>query len=102
MLALILLLPVVLLALYAIAIQTERGGVWRVLMPVLWVGMVLDVALNFTHFAVIFWDWPRWGEWTLSKRLTRLNRRTDWRGTIAREITNLLDWLAPSGRHVKP
>ncbi|MES2972379.1 MAG: hypothetical protein V4757_02165 [Pseudomonadota bacterium] len=99
--ALILLAPFILLALYTVCVQTERGGAWRVLLPVAWVALVLDVVLNFLHFAALFWDWPQRGEWTLSKRLTRLNKDPGWRGHLARPITRLLDWLAPSGQHIK-
>lgn len=98
---LVALAPLALLVLYAIGIQYERGGAWRILAPVVWVGLVMDVLLNFAHFAVLFWDWPRGGEWTLSKRLPRLNRDTGWRGGIARRLTVLLDALAPSGVHVR-
>jgi len=95
MIAILLLLP-----LYAIGIQIERGGWWRVLLPVTVLAMALDVALNFTELALLTLDVPRWGEWTFSTRLKRLRADDGWRGSTARYIASSLDAIAPSGRHV--
>lgn len=93
--------PLLLLALYAVGIQYRRGGAWRVLVPLAYDAAVLDVALNYTLFALCFWDFPQHSEVTLSQRLPRLNRDTGWRGAIARPLTVVLDWLDPSGKHVR-
>jgi hypothetical protein len=100
--SLIILSPLLLLVMYAIGVQYKRDGWWLLLMPVYLAGWPLDVLLNFTLFALIFWDWPKWGEWTLSKRLTRVNKTTGWRGRFARRVTRLLDALDPTGLHVRP
>ncbi len=100
--AAVLLAPFAMLLLYAVGIQYERGGAWRVLVPVAWVALLLDVPLNFLHVSLLFWDWPRSGEWTVSKRLPRLNELPGFRGQVARAVTRLLDRLAPGGQHVKP
>jgi hypothetical protein len=85
---------------YAIYIQYERGGLWNVCRLVVVVGYFVDVLANFTELALLTWDFPRWGEWTFSQRLPRLIRQTGWRSTLARSIARVLDWLAPSGRHI--
>jgi hypothetical protein len=98
----VLLLPLLLLGLYAIGIQYERGGPWRILALVAAVALALDVAMNFSYFALVYWDWPNSGEWTFSKRLPRLNRMPGWRGRFSIAITRWLNRLAPSGQHVNP
>ena len=100
--ALLALSPLILLVMYAIGVQYKRDGWWLLLMPVYIAGAPLDWLLNFTLFALIFWDWPKRGEWTLSKRLPRLNREHGWRGRFARRVTRLLDALDPTGLHVRP
>lgn len=90
----------VLLPLYAVGIQYERGGVWRVVLPVTCIALVLDAVLNYTELALLTWDRPLRGEWTFSTRLKRLISATGWRGEAARYIARCLDAIAPSGRHV--
>ena len=88
--------------LYIIGIQAERGGWWRVITPITLVAAVLDIALNYTELTVLTWDRPRHGEYTFSVRLERLQRRGDWRGTIARFIEKyMLGPFDPDGYHVK-
>lgn len=94
--------PAWLLVLYAVVIQYERGGLWRMLVPFAAVAAVLDGLLAHTYFALLVWDYPRRGEWTFSQQLGRLVTRSDWRGRGARDVAAVLDWLAPSGRHIKP
>jgi hypothetical protein len=90
----------ILLPLYFISVQYERGGLWRVCAVFGVIGLVIDVILNYTELALITLDFPKWGEWTFSKRLTRLQHNTDWRGDFARYLANCLNQIAPSGRHV--
>jgi hypothetical protein len=93
--------PLLLLTLYAVGIQYERGGNWRVLVPLAYDAAALDILLNYTLFALYFLDRPRHGEITLSQRLPRLNLLAGWQGTVARALTVVLDRLDPSGQHVK-
>lgn len=95
MIAILFLLP-----LFALAIQTERGGYWRVFVVFMPPAMLLDVILNFTELALLTWDFPRSGEWTFSVRLKRLIKRDDWRGAVARYLAGVLNSIDPSGRHV--
>ena len=92
----------ILLPLYFISIQYERGGFWKLLFPIAVLAFIIDVVLNYTELALLTLDIPRKGETTFSKRLARLRYNTDWRGSFARYITTCLDAIAPSGKHIKP
>ena len=88
---------------YAIGIQYQRGGVWRILLPITLVAAIGSTVLNHTLAALLLWDWPRPGEVTFSQRLNRLVINTDWRGHVARWTAKyLLDWVAPGGKHIYP
>lgn len=96
MLSLIFLLP-----LYALWVQYERGGLWSYAK---WFGVIagpVDVFLNYTELALLTWDIPQAGEYTFSKRLSRLTRTAGWRGSMSRPIKHVLDYIAPSGLHIK-
>lgn len=64
--------------------------------------LLLDVALNYTLFCVYLMDRPQAGEYTLSKRLPRLNKQQNLRGRVARAVTWLLNTLAADGQHIAP
>lgn len=93
------------LVLYAVGIQYQRESLpqWLrgVCSGVVILALVLDVLLNWTLFSLYLWEWPRWKvdrlkpEYTFSDRLERLWSDTTWRGTIARPIALLLNWIAP-------
>lgn len=87
--------------LYPIAIQYERGGWWNIVAPVTLVALVIDVFANHTELALAMWEWPKRGEWTFSTRLERLVREQGWRGDIARPVVSILNFIAPSGKHIK-
>jgi hypothetical protein len=93
-------LPLLLALLYPVAIKYERGPKdrWRYLLYVS--AGVLSFYLNWTTLALLFWDWPRHGEWTFSMRLERLVWRNDWRGRRARVIAAYLNRHDPSPPHV--
>ena len=69
-----------LLLIYPLAIQYKRGGAWCVLYPLALVALILDVASNYTEMWVIFWDAPEHGEYTISQRIARYMRISDYRG----------------------
>ena len=50
--------------------------------------LVIDVMLNYTTASVL-WGWPRRGEWTISKRLSR--RASKWE----RRLADLLNRIKP-------
>jgi hypothetical protein len=89
-----------LLPLYFIAIQYERGGSWRWLKLFGFAALIIDVILNFTELAILTLDFPKWGEWTFSKRLSRLQHAPGARGEFAWYIARCLDSIAPSGKHI--
>jgi hypothetical protein len=90
----------ILFPLYFISIQYERGGFWKLLLPVVVLALILDVLLNFTELALLTLDFPMQGEWTFSKRLSRLQHAPGARGEFAWYIARCLDSIAPSGKHI--
>lgn len=96
-------LTLVMWLLYIVGIQYRRGGVWRVVLPVTIAALLLDVALNYTLFALLTLDFPQPGEYTFSQRLGRLVCGADWRSALARWVAKyMLDWADPSGQHIHP
>lgn len=93
-------LPLLLAAAYPLAIQYERGGWWRVLMPFTLVVAVVDVWLNFTTFALYLRSWPARKEITFSQHLERLVHDPGWRGFIARAIARYTNWPDPTPPHI--
>lgn len=89
---LLLWLPLILLAVYPVAIQYERGGWWRCLFWVYFPAVVLNVFLNHTTLALYLWDFPARGEWTFSTRVRRLQYYPGWRGAIARLLKTYLNF----------
>lgn len=88
-------LPLGLLLLFPLAIQYDRGGVWRLVLPFTLIALAVDIWLNFTTLAIYTWDFPKVFEWTFSTRLTRLKSNTDWRGPIARVLADYLNFWKP-------
>lgn len=87
-------MTILLALLYPIAVQYDRGGWWRLLAPVTFPALVIDVIANYTELALITWDFPAKGEWTFSTRLKRLQYYTGWRGSfarVARDYCNFFD-----------
>lgn len=100
--ALILLHLPLLWVLYAIGIQYQRGGWWRVCLVAAVPAMVLNVLANYSSLALITWDWPQRKEYTFSVRLQRLVLAPGWRGVLAWAIARyLLDPFDPDGYHIK-
>ena len=67
--------------------------------PILIVGYVLDVLVNWFVFTVVMLEIPK--ELTVSSRLKRHNQEsTGWRFKIVKFIEPLLDPFDPSGNHV--
>lgn len=101
--ALVLLLLPLLWMLYALGIQYQRGGWWRLCLVAAVPALVLNVVLNYTVLALLTWDWPRKGEYTFSKRLERLVGAPGVRGLLAWYIArHLLDPFDPDGVHIRP
>ena len=71
-------------------------------LPVLIVGIALDVLANLIVFTVLLAEPPRWGEWTVTSRLQRHHvAETGWRKKVAAWFeTELLGSFDPSGKHL--
>lgn len=63
----------------------------------LFIGLLLDVLVNLFPATLIFWEWPRWGEWLTTARLSRIIKTGDvnWRYSVAmwfcRELLSKFD-----------
>lgn len=67
--------------------------------PVLFVGLALDIVLNWTVMTVLLLELPK--ESTISSRLKRHNEvGTGWRMHVVRFFEPLLDPFDPSGDHI--
>jgi hypothetical protein len=70
--------------------------------PVLYVGLMLDVLINLTVMTAILLEAPRWGEWLVTTRLQRHAYGRGFRKAIAIWFAeNVLNFLDPSGQHIK-
>jgi len=88
-------MTLLLILLYPVAVQYERGGFWRLLFPVTFLALIIDVIANWTELSVAFWELPRMGEWTFSTRLERLVHGMGWRSDIARFVARQLNAIYP-------
>lgn len=92
--------PLLLVIGYPLAIQYERGGLWRFLLPLYAAVGIASTVINFTWFSLLLWDLPRKGEITTSQRCERLVHNTDWRGHVARFIARYTNYFDPTGPHI--
>lgn len=91
----------ILLPLYCLTVQAERGGWWR-LAYLLWpLAALVDVVLNYSEWTLMFWEKPGKGQYTVTKRLSALKPNQTWKGSVARYVCPILDQIAPSGCHCK-
>lgn len=93
-------LPLILAVGYPVAIQFERGGWWRLLMPFTAVIAAIDVWLNFTTSSVALASVPRRREYTFSQHLERLVHDAGWRGLIARAVARYTNVFDPTPPHI--
>jgi hypothetical protein len=97
-------ISLIVLLLFPLAVQYERGFLWSVLLTVtgiLPVFFLLDMIANRTELALLFWDWPAPYELTISQRLMRLQHECGWRARMARPLVGLLNYFSPYGDHIK-
>ncbi len=84
---------------YAGCQQAIKDKAWGVLIPVapiIIVGGLMDVIFNFTVGRLIFWELTN--TLTFSERLSLHYLDSGWRGSVARDIGNVLDHVLP--RHI--
>lgn len=95
-------ITILLWILFPIGIQYERGGWWWLLFPFFTIPTyILDVLANYTELALVFWDYPKKGEYTFSKRLERLRKGEERKNKLASYIANILNDISPRGDHIK-
>lgn len=54
------------------------------------IGYPYDVIYNYTYGSIVFWQFPRSGEYTFTARLKRTVTLNTWRGDIARFVCRYL------------
>lgn len=71
-------------------------------LPILWVGLVLNVAVNLTLYSLALFELPKRGEWLVSQRTKRHFRHgSGYRHAVAKFIAvHLLNPFELSGVHV--
>lgn len=87
MIWLLLLNPITLLLIYIL--YTKSSGVYKNVLTGF--GAVLDVAVNFTWFSIVFLDIPK--EWLLTQRVERLKTSFGYRQKLANQICKLLNYF---------
>jgi hypothetical protein len=98
----------------ASAAGTLRRPAYILAVPVVSIGLLIDVSVNFLIVSILLWELPHWTpaptarlririEWTVTARLSRHKHDSaGWRQKVAQWIgDNLLDPFDPSGHHLK-
>jgi hypothetical protein len=93
-------LPLLLAILYIPAIQYERGGWWKLLMPFTAFVALLDVYLNWTTFSILLRSTPGRREITFSQHLERLVFEQGLRGKVARAVARYTNKFDPTPPHI--
>lgn len=88
------------LALYALAVQSERGGLWRLLVVFAVFALIMSWAINQSLGRLIYGAPAHWRE-TFSKHTQRLRQAPGMAGRWARLFAALLNFFAHDERHVK-
>lgn len=96
----VLLSPLLLALTYPFAVQYERGGWCRALLPLYAAAGLLSTTVNYTWLTLVAWEFPKRGEVTTSQRCERLVHCTDYRGSIARAIARYTNRFDPTGPHI--
>ena len=84
---------------YPLAIQYQRGSVWRVLAPLTLLTALIDLWCNYTELALLTWDFPHKHEITFSIRCGRLIHQEGWAGNIGRLTQTYCNFFMPG--HIK-
>lgn len=92
--------PALLALIFPLAIQYEKGGNWRWLLPLYATAALLSVLVNFTWLSLLCWEMPRKREITTSQRCERLVFEPGWRGALARMIARYTNRFDPTPPHI--
>lgn len=72
---------------------------WALGLPVLAIGLLLDLLINLLVMSLVLWEIPR--EATVTARLKRHHRQsTGWRRLVSDWFEPLLDPFDPDGDHI--
>lgn len=90
LLAFLTLPPVILILTFEAALKRPHAKI-RLL-----IAFIADVLANYGGLLLLFlfgkpMSWPKWGEWTFSKRLPRLCDLPGWRGALARRCKDFIN-----------
>lgn len=83
-------------------IQYKRGGWWNILAPFAVLVFILDVLANYTEITLFAAELPKAGEYSISKRLFRLQSQVGVIGDISRWVVGVLNAATPGGVHIPP
>ena len=89
-----------LLVLYIIFVQHQRGPKCDWLKWVAIIAVPLDWFLNRTAFALLLWYWPTWKEVTFSTVIQNRQIEQTRRGAVFRLIARFLNWIDPLHKHI--
>lgn len=68
--------------------------------PYFILGMALDIYCNTIPLSILLLEPPKFGEFTVTARMTRLQQTGGWRGDVARWFCEeLMDGLDPDWKH---
>ena len=87
---------------YSVVIQFKRGGLWRLLAIPGALVLALNVIANFTELTLSFGRPKKWGDWTISARVRRMQfdqSESPSRRELARLVQVFLDACEPDGKH---
>ena len=77
-------MTLLLILLYPLGIQYQRGGLWLLVAPIAYLALFVDIVANYTELALLTLDFPQAGEETFSKRCRRLITQDGWAGFVGR------------------
>jgi len=92
---------IVTLIFYALAIQYERGGLWRVLWPLYVLTALLDVVANHTEVSLLLGSWPEPGVMTVSQRIPSMLKIPGRIGKLSYYVSVYLNFFSPTHDHIK-
>lgn len=88
------------LAIYAIGVQYERGGAWKLVFPVTLLALLMSWALNQTLGRLLYGTPASWRE-TFSKHTERTTHLMSWRGRVARLMAAVLNFFSHDELHIE-
>ena len=88
------------LLLYPLAIQYERGGIFKLLLPLYIVTAILDTLANYTEISLLCLAWPQAYKPTISMRIPQLLIGGGWKSTTSYAAAVYLNYFSPTHNHI--